>query len=228
MVIILLTVIYSLVYYIPQAPKFVSETVPNLTVTLQKNVLSLSPDDPIKVTSPESSLIIDTRATPDDYSQYPVGIFIYRDYSEFRDNNGVTQKYTFQNLKDFQISRTQIVTWLTDHKTKVILILIPITIILTGIISSFIWAMRLLGFYIWAGLIYLGLKLFKRPLKFQQIVPVVIYASILPLLISYILFFAPHPILNFLNFILFLFFSLSWLIPLTKKVENQKSVKRIK
>jgi len=225
-VVIALSIIYSLIYYIPQIPKIVSESIPNITLSVRNNVLSIIPEDPLKLTSPEGAIVVDTRENPDDYSSYSVGVFIYRDHSEVKDNAGVSQRYDFQNLKDFETSKSQVVSWFTENKTKIILILIPVVLLLAIIISSFAWGVRVLGFYVWSAILFLCFKLFKHPLYFKQILPIVIYASILPLLISYILFFAPHPLLNFLNIALFIFFSLSWLLPLTKKAEKVKTHKK--
>ena len=224
--IITLSIVYSLVYYVPQIPKLISQSVPDVTVTIKNNLLSVNPNDPLKLISPEGAIVVDTREIPEDYSSYPIGVFVYRDHFEVRDSTGVSQQYDFRDVSDYEISKTRAVSWFTQNKSKIILTLTPLILVIIFIISGLVWGARVLGFYILSGIIFLSLKLLKKPLLYKQILPVVIYASILPLLISYILFFAPHPLLNALNIGLFLFFSLSWLLPLTKKTEKIKTHKK--
>ena len=104
--VVTLTFIYSLVYFVPQIPKTISDNVPDATVYLENNILSFQPSDPIKLTSPEGAFILDTREQPDDYSTYPIGVFIYRDHSEMRDANGVSQRYDFKNLSNRSVRDT--------------------------------------------------------------------------------------------------------------------------
>lgn len=215
--IVVLTSVYLLVYFVPQLPKIVSETVPDITVSMNQKQLSITPPEPLILSSPEGSLIVDTRDNPDDYSSYPAGVFIYRDRIESKDGTGLSQTINFENVPDFDLSTSAVVNWLTANKNKIIWTLLAGITVISPLLTGIVWLSRLLSFYLASSVIFIMLKVFKRPLPFSRILPVVVYASILPLLISYILFFAPHPLLNFLNLGLFVFFTLSWLLPLTSR-----------
>jgi hypothetical protein len=207
------------VYFAPQLSKFAKTNLPDLQLRLDKGRLTITPDRPIKFTNPDGAFIADTRELPDDYSSYPAGIFIYRDKIELKQKASPAQTQSLADFQDFSTSKDQLVSFLNTNQSKILWTIFAAILTLGLLLTGFYWLFQLSNYSLAAIVIYYILKFRHTPLPFWSLYKLVIYASVLPLLISFIFMFAGGMFISLIKLAALVYFLVFWLKPMlvTKK-----------
>lgn len=215
--IILISLSALWMYFSPQLPKFAKSYLPDRQVRLEKGQLTITPDDPLRLTNPDGAFIADTREAPDDYSSYPVGIFIYRDKIEIKQKNSPTQAQKLADFQDFSLSRDQLVALLNANRIKILWTVFTLIWILGFLLTVFYGLFQLSNYSLVALVVYFLLRWRHTPLPFWSLFKLTVYAAVLPLIISFIFMFTGGMFVSLIKLGALVYFLVFWLRPLISR-----------
>ena len=209
----LLLTIFAFTYFLPQLPRLAEKNFPEGTLGARNHQLFSTIPQPYQIWQGQNfAFILNLEGHPEDLDRTSNGVLILKDKFIAKTENGRTQIQTFSNIPDFSLDKYQLATWLANHRYQIWLVGTVAIILITAIFIGGFWLFRLGSFSLWTLVFWAGNKIsIKKHLSYLQIFNLVVYASIFPLLLSAILFFAPNGILSLVTLGLFLFFSFSWL-----------------
>jgi hypothetical protein len=214
----LLLAIFLFTRYLPEAPKFILDQFPEGTISAKDNQLSSTISQPYKLGNSNFSLILDLGGDVSELDSVQGGVLLLKDKLISKSENGQIQMQTYGQIPNFSLDKHQLSDWITGNRLKLWIGGSTFLLIAGILITSIIWLGYLLTFVLWAIPFWLGGKFaLKKTLSYFQSLNLVIYASVLPLLLSFILSLAPNKILDYLRLVLFLFFGISWISNLPGK-----------
>ncbi len=209
--------IVLLTRFLPEAPKLVEKKLPEGTLGSKNHELftTIQPLD-LKIPETEGSgpfrFIFDLNASPSAAESMSDGVLVLKDQLIVKTSDGRTQIQTFEKLPDFSTDKSQIAGWIRAHRYQIWTAGFIVILLVTAVISGITWVFRFLIFLVWTLVSWLVAKyLMKKSLTYLQVLNIVIYSSIIPLLLSLILTLTPNPILSLLNTGIFVFFIFTWI-----------------
>ena len=210
--------------FIPRLPRLAKDRLPEGSITFSGGRLSTTFSEPYIYSDPQFAFILNSAGVPEDLDKYPAGVLILADRVVVRTQQGNTHSFNFEKIKDFTLDKDQVTGWLSDHQGLLWLIAVSIALITALITTAVFWVYKLAPFFLWSLALLIVASFARRTLTFWAGFNLVVYASVLPLLLSAVLFLASNDILSLFGFGLFAYFTLSWffnlpgpsLLPLTK------------
>jgi len=210
-------VIGVVTYLAPQLPRVLRQYLPDSTFTVKNGEFSTSLTQPAILGPSDMPIIIDTIATDSaGLTGSPSGIFILKDKIIFK-QEGSVQTQSLADIPDFYFEKSTVVNWISGHQTQLWFITIGIVLVVSVLFSIFFWLGRVVGFVLWGLGFWLLGKITKRNITYVQSLNLVLYASVLPYIMSSFLVLAPNQLLSLLSLAVFVYFGTSWLINLPKK-----------
>lgn len=215
----LVLIIGSLTYSVPQLPNTLRNQLPEFVGGIKDGKFFTKNTEPLRFQDPNFLFILDPTASESDLASVSAGIVISQDQMFFKDN-GTTRSQDYSDIPDFEIAKSGLTDWVSTHQSLIWVILVSATILLGLLLVIFYWVYRFVTFWIWAAVVWALARILKKTLVYTDAFKIVIYASILPLLISAVLFVAPSDVMGLIGFGVFAFFTVSWIINL-----KQSSIK---
>jgi hypothetical protein len=216
-VITVLLIIAGVTYFIPQLPKLLQKTLPDATYTVSHGKFSTTLKQPVVLGSSDFPIVIDTTSTDSSaLAKTTTGVLITSDKIEVKQSTSSSQIQTISDFPDFSFSKNSTVSWISGHQLILWLGVCLGIILISVVISILFWLGRISGFVVWGLIFWLFAKVIKYPLTYQNCLKLVLYASVLPYLMSVFTVLAPSEVLSFLNLAVFLYFGLTWLLTLSK------------
>lgn len=206
--IILVTI--SLTRYVPELPKFLRENLPPAQITMEAGHLTTFPSQVFTWGDSQFSLILNTTATPSALDDYASVILIQTDKIEARDNTGQVQSFSFEKFPNFSFTKDQLIDWVSSHQAYLWGIGMVAVLVVSAIATAGFWLFKLLSFFFWGALLWLLSRIIKRQINFIASFQIVVYASILPLLLTAITTIAPNRIISLLGQVIFIYFAFTW------------------
>lgn len=206
-----LMTIFFITNKLPQLPRFIEEKFPEGDIAFNGGQLSTTISQPLFIGSQEFALVLDTEASASALDKYSSGILFQKNQILMKSEDGQTDIQTYDKIPDFSINKQIASETISKNIVKIWFALFGIVLLFTLIISSITWFWKGLSYVIWA-LLFLAIAKFimKKNLSYLQILKIVIYASVLPFLLSIILSFFPNPILEILNLAVLSYFGFNW------------------
>lgn len=147
------------------------------------------------------ALVVDTKDIPDNIDRYTQGIFILKDKMITKSDG---------NLETISYDKQAILDYTNNHQNQILVVGILITIFTTLILFSLVWVWKSFTFAVLAGILWLIVKISKRELFFVNAFKIIVYASILPFLVSILAIFSPGWFADLLGTGLLIFYILNW------------------
>lgn len=210
--------ICALVYFTPQIPKFLSDKLPEVSLSIKDGQVSTNMIEPFIWGDKSMALIINTKGTVDDLKEYRSGVLILKDKLVAK-NDKETKLIDLSDFKEeLTLSKSVIITWTQNNKFWLlgvgVLMLIMLEIVLGGVFL--VW--QSIAFVVWSLGFWIFAIFFRKKLGFLNTLKIVIYASVLPLLLSTINMLFQDKMLDTLGLGLQVFYAGVWIyhLDLTK------------
>lgn len=215
--IIFFVVLAGTVYFTPQLSKIAEDRLPVFDLTVKDGVASTHLKQPQMYTDSNMAVILNLAGKPTDLDNYPNGALVLADkiLVKTTDNNVVkTQEMKWSDMGNFSVTKDTIVTWLTTNKAKILGVLLGGTLLLGLIILGFYTLGQMIGVVIWSLLFLIVAKIMKKKVEFTQVMNLVLYVSVIPLLIGVLHLFWASQILSVISLGLFIFYPCAWIYKL--------------
>ncbi len=209
----LILTIGSLTYSVPQLPNTLRNQLPEFVGGIKDHQFFTKNTEPLRFQDPNFLFVLDPSASESALASVSAGVVISQDQMFFKDN-GTTRSQDYSDIPDFEIAKNQLVDWTNSNQLLIWAVLMGIVIVLGIILVVLYWAYRFITFWIWAAVVWLLARILKKTLVYTDAFKLVVYASVLPLLISAVLFVAPSDVMSLIGFGVFIFFTVSWIINL--------------
>jgi hypothetical protein len=210
--IIVLIVIFLLTNKLPQLPKFIDSNLPDAEFRLQDGVFSTTLSQPQITGDSDYSFILDSAATSSALDTYKSGILITSTDLIVKSEDGTFTTQSFKNIPSFATSKLQIKSFVETHLTQIWFGVLAAILIISLFVTALVWTQRFTSMLIWSAIFLFLVKFFiKRSMNFADVLKIVIYASVLPLLFSFILSVSPNPLLDIFNLGLMAYFAFNWI-----------------
>lgn len=202
--------IILITYFVPQLPSIMSSKIPEGYIILKKGILETN-YPPYKASSPDRVFNFDpSMIVSDGPSTFSAGIYIYKDgvIHVEPDNAPLIQK--FSDFPDFQIEKSQVVSWIATHLGRVWLVLFGLVLAAIALGTVVFLAVRAIALLLWSAVLLLFSRLLNKSLSFVSAFKLSLFAAVPGLLISAISTITANEYLGYLNLALFIFLSFSW------------------
>ena len=211
-VIFLVISVFSLTHYLPQLPKFINDYFPDGVLSSRDNLLSTTINQPYKKGNSEFVFIMNLEGSASDLDAYTAGVLVLKDQLVFKTNPDQVQIQKLDKVPNFSISKNDLSSYVSKNNLKLWLIGCGILVALSLVGALVNWTFRLVVNASAALLFWISAKyLMKKQINFIDTFKIILYANVLPLLLSFFLSSPPNPIFDFLNLGLFIFLSLRWI-----------------
>jgi hypothetical protein len=157
-------------------------------------------------------VILNLESNPADLNEVKSGILFLKDKMVVKTETGDIQTQTYDNIPDFSVDKYQLSGWISQNRIKLWiagLVVTLLAVLLGTVFTGIIWITRLAFGAVIFWLV--GRFAFKKAVTYLQSFNIAIYASVLPLLISFILSLSQNGILGYFGLFLFFFFGISWI-----------------
>lgn len=211
--------IFALTYYTPQFPHLLREDLPDFDLTVKNGQASSTLKQPYILGTQDFAIILDTAGKPSSLDQVKSGILILRDQIIAKSSDGHTDSRSLKDLGDFHFDKQTTASWLSQNELTVWVVGVLGIIFIALVIGFFYWLFHVAVFFLLTAVFLIITRIFKRPLPFWDLFKIVIYASVLPLIISAVTAISPNPVIDYLNIGLFVYFVVSWHRSLTTLVK---------
>ena len=211
-VIPLILVIVILTRFLPEIPQIIKSQLPEGTLTAKDHILTSTISQPLRYEESDMAIIFDLQASSSAIESISNGVLITKDKIIVKSADGQTQTRDYLNLPDFSVDKYQIADWLQNHRYQIWVAGMVVIIILGIIIFMLTWFYRILVSLFWSLVFWLFNRFItKNPLSYLQVFNLVIYASVLPLILSLLVMLYPNSLLSFINTLIFVYFTYSWI-----------------
>jgi hypothetical protein len=208
----LVLAIVVLTRFLPEVPRLVEKHLPEGVLTAKDHQLSSTISQPLRWQESGFTFLFDLQASPSAIDSAENGILIMKDRVITKSSDGQFHSQNFSNLPDFSTDKHQIAAWIQSHRSRLWFSGLIIIQIAGVIIFSLTWVFRILLLLVWTVVFWLITKyLLKKSLPYFQVFNLVVYASVLPLLLSLLLTLAPNNLLSLINTGIFVYFTYSWI-----------------
>jgi len=210
--IIVLFVIFLLTNKLPQLPKFINSNLPDAEFRLQDGIFSTTLSQPQVTGDSDYSFILNTAATSSALDTYKSGVLITSTDLIVKSEDGMLTTQSFKNIPSFATSKLQIYSFVETHLTQIWIGALAAILVISLFVTALIWTQRFTTMLIWS-VVFLVIDKFvmKRSMNFANVFKIVVYASVLPLLFSFILSVSPNPLLDIFNLGLMAYFAFNWI-----------------
>lgn len=212
--------IAALAYYAPQLPKLLGDQIPEIELTIKSGIASSTVKQPFFAGDDKFIFILNTAGKPEDLDKYPAGVLILADKIVAKQDTGSTRTYPLKDFPDGTFTKTILLDWIRHNQPTILGLGAGAILIFAIFITSFTWAWKLGGLAIFALLVWLASRIIKRNLNVADSLKLVLYASVLPTLVSTISILSPSSqISSIIQLGLLLLYSIGWLwyLPAKKK-----------
>jgi maltodextrin utilization protein YvdJ len=209
---------FLLTRYLPQTPKLIVDNFPDGLIQIKDKQLYSTINQPYKAGDSEFSLILNLEGSQTDLDAVKSGILFLKDKMVVKTEEGDVQTQTYDKIPDFSVDKYQLSGWISENRIKLWiagLILTLSAVLLGTVFTGIFWVIRLAFGAVIFWLI--GKFAFKKTITYLQSFNIAVYASILPLLISFILSLSSNSFLGYFSLFLFFFFGISWIRNLSGK-----------
>jgi len=204
-------IIFLLTRLVPQSPRLIRDYLPEGTLTMTDHTLSSTITQPSVFRDGDFEIIFDLNATPSAFSSTASGILIGSDRLTIRSADGQLQNLDYSAIPDFSTDKFQLADWIQSRLREVWFGGFLIITVLGLILFALSWFWRVVGMLIGALLFWAVLRYFMhRDLRYLQVLNLVVYASVLPLLLSVLLFFVSGDVTSLINIAILIYFVYNW------------------
>ena len=205
-------IIAVVTYFTPQLSKIVNDKLPDVDIAIKDGLVESSVPQPyIFKDKSNFAFVLDTNGKPEDLNDYDSGLIILKDKVVAKNQPNETRIYELKDVKDFYVDKEVITSWIKKNTTKLWGIVVIAITILGVFLSIIFWAWNLGGYAGWAVVLWLVSKLLKGNLDFANSFKLVVFAAVLPTIISAFSIFSNNGFANYLTTGLLLFYALAWM-----------------
>ena len=212
----LLLSIFALTYFSPQFPKIIRDNVPDFDLAIKNGQLKSGMTQPAIWGNSDFVVILNTDGKQSDLDKYKSGILILKDKILAKSEDSQIQPRSLKDFGDWQVDKSGLISWLGGHELIVLLLGSLLAIVIAAVAGGVYWLMQVLMFLFWSGVLWLVAKFQHNPFVYLNCFKLVVYASVLPLIISAFTIISPSPVFSYLGLGLFIFYVVSWYRTLTK------------
>jgi len=215
----LVVVIFLITYFLPQLPKIITKNFPSAQINLKNGQFSTTLPNGTLWADKDLSLIINTSGSAELLQSAPAGVLITSNSLIIKTADSKIEARSLSEFSDFNYEKAQILNWVATHQTLLFCISIGLCLVVFILIFMITWLARFVTFLVWALLLWLLTKTLHQPLNYTSALKLVIFASVIPLIISSVFFFYPSIIITIFSYSLFVYFTVIWtrrLTPLKK------------
>lgn len=205
-----------LVYYTPQLSRLASENLPDVSITVKNGQASTNVPEPFVRGDDNFSFIIDTKGTVTNLDKYKTGLLLTSD-KLIAKSDSETRIMDLKDVQDFTGSKTLIVSWLKTHQFNILILGLAVLLLVSSLGLGFYWLFNVLTFFLWALVLLVAAKVFKKNISYLSAFKIVVYASVPALLIRMVGFFFPAQAFSLAALAAFLFYAITWTYNLQSK-----------
>jgi hypothetical protein len=210
--------IYMLTFYLPQLPTLIRTRLPDGNLKMHNSVLSTTIAQPSIFTDKDVAVILNTEGNEEILTKYPVGILFLKDKLVVKDETGAINSRSYEKIPNFDFNKGLLADLIVKNKTKLwfiglLLIVIIYVLSILQLSLNLIITLGLLGLVAWL----VGNYLLKREFLLVNSLKLALYSSILPILLSGMLFMLRTELTALLPPALSLFTISLWVWHLPKK-----------
>lgn len=206
----------ALTYFTPQFPRLLRNNLPGFNLAVKNGQASSSLAQPYVLGNQDFAFILNTAGKPSDLDHFRSGILVLKTQILAKSTDNHIDSRQVKDLGDFTASTEGLASWLSSNQYLVLFTGMLLILVLGTLIVLFYASFQILTFFLWGLGFWLAGKVFKRTLAYWDCFKIVVYASVLPLIISAITAISPNPIIDYLNIGLFAFYAITWFRYLTK------------
>ncbi len=149
-----------------------------------------------------------------------VSVFLDENKLILNDRKGQSNEIKFSDIKkDFKLDKNSIVKWTEGNKSWLLGAGLAILLSLELIMGGFYLLWQAVAFLLFAVGFWIFGKIIKKNITFRDTLKIVIYAGVLPLLISTLNILFQDKILDMLSFGLFVFYAGAWIYHLQDSIK---------
>lgn len=197
-------------YFSPQLPKLFRENIPEVNLNIKNGIASSSGYQPVIIGDSDFSLVMNLRGRESDLDNVASGILLLSDKLVIKSPDKNIQTHTLQSLEGLDINSASVINWISAHLGLTWLLGTAFIISFTVLAVSLYWSKQFTLFLLFSGPLWLVGKVIRHPIHYINALKIIIYASVLPLIISAITIISPNTIIDILNIGLFAYFTISW------------------
>jgi len=204
--------IAALTYYAPQLPKLLQDQIPNLDLTIKDGQASSTVKQPFVAGDEKFIFILDTAGKLEDLDKYPAGILVLADKIVAKKDTADIRTYPLKDFPDGTFTKTQVLDWTKNNQLAILGIGAIAAIFLGLFITGLTWTWKVSGLVIFALLVWVASRLIKRTISVADSLKIVLYASVLPTLVSAVSILSPaSKVSSIIQLGLLLIYSVGWL-----------------
>ncbi len=211
--------IFAVVYFTPQIPKFLSDKLPEVGLSIKDGQVSTNVTEPYVWGDNNMALVINTKGTVDDLKDYQSGVLILKNKLVVKNEN----ETKFIDLSDFKdetsLDKNMIVKWSADNKLWLLGVGFALLVIIILILGIFYLIWQTMMFLIWSLGFWVFSFILRRKMQYINCIKLVITASVVPMFISALNIVFQDRILPFISTAIFIFYTGIWIyhLPSVKK-----------
>lgn len=204
--------IAALTYYAPQLPRLLDDQIPNLDLTIKDGQASTTVQQPFVAGDDKFIFILDTTGKLEDLDKYPAGILVLADKVVAKKDSADIRIYPLKDFPDGTFTKTLVLDWIKNNQLTILGLGTAVAIFLGLFITGLAWMWKVSGLVIFALLVWVASHLIKRTVSVADSLKLVLYASVLPILVSTVSILSPASKLStIIQLGLLLLYSLGWL-----------------
>lgn len=208
----------AMAYFLPQVSRYVNDNVPDGFIEVKNGEFNSSLPQPYVLRSPDSIIMVDEKGEKASLDSYSQGVLVTKKEMIIKDDTGDFQTLVISEMvDDFYLNKQMVFDFFSKNAEVIFAVLVVVSLVAGLFLGAVVWAFHMLMFMFYAFILWLAALLVKHRLEYATIFKFVVYASVVPFLFAAILVLAPNPIMSWLNFGLFLFFTISWMKSVSAK-----------
>ncbi len=217
--------LFFITYSVPRLPKHLTDFLPTGQISSQNNQLSTTIKQPLAVSIEGYTITSDLEASPSAIDAHPAGVLLLKDRYISKSLTGETYTHMYGDIPSFTVSKESVIQYVVDHRLQIWAAISVISLVLVFVSGIFTWLSRQFSFLVSAVFVWLvSVYIFKKKIDYVGAFKLIVYASILPMLLSAILLIIPNDLLAALNFGLFVYLIFSWVRVLPPAVKDVATV----
>lgn len=204
--------IAALAYYTPQLPRLLQDQIPDLDLTIKDGQASSTVKQPFYAGDNKFIFILDTAGKLEDIDKYSAGILILADKIVAKKDTADINIYPLKDFPNGTFTKTLILDWVKSHQPAILGLGALISIVVATFVIGFTWIWKLGSIAVFSLLVWVASRLIKRTVSIADSLKIVLYASVLPTLISVVSLLSTNTqISSIIQLGLLLLYSLGWL-----------------
>lgn len=201
-------------YFTPQLTKIAQDKLPEFDLAVRDGKASTNIPQPQVYADSDLGIILNMAGKDTDLDAYKNGAIVTADKIIVKSTDGAKvniKEIKWSDLGDFSVDKNILISWLGANKMRMLGTLLGIVMILAIFMLTIYTAGQIISMVVWSAVFLLVAKILKRNLKYDQVIRLVVYASVISLLVGTLNLFLPSQILSTLSLGLFVFYVCAWI-----------------